>query len=206
MSDSSLPPAEIATLKSALRREVIGRVLALAPRDRAEQERLMPALFSRLPGYAQAATVLLYVGALPEEIDTRPLIASALDEGKRVACPRVNRRERRLVLHEIRDPSTDLKPGSLGIPEPDRNLVEIPPQEIDWALIPGIAFDKACDRLGRGAGYYDRLLPLLNQAAARWALAFNEQWVEVLPKEPHDQTLDGVASPNRLERSRRKIP
>lgn len=166
----------------------------------------MPALFSRLPGYAEAATVLLYVGAFPEEIDTRPLVTLALKAGKRVACPRVNRRARRLVLHEIRDPSTDLTPGSLGIPEPDRNLVIIPPLEIDWALVPGVAFDTACDRLGRGAGYYDRLLPLLKQTAPRWALAFDTQWVEILPKELHDQTLDGVASPKRIERSRRKIP
>ncbi len=202
LSDSSPTPPEIAALKRALRREVIDRVLALAPSDRAEQERCMPALFRRLPGYAEAATVLLYVGALPEEIDTRPILVLALNSGKRVACPRVNRRERRLVLHEIHDPSTDLKPGSLGIPEPDRSLAEISPPEIDWALVPGVAFDAACDRLGRGAGYYDRLLPLLKQTAPRWALAFDAQWVDLLPKEPHDQTLDGVASPMRIERSR----
>ena len=59
----------------------------------------------------------------------------------------------------------------LGIPEPRPDLPEVPPAAVDWALVPGLAFDERGFRLGRGAGYYDRLIPLLRPDAICWASA-----------------------------------
>jgi 5-formyltetrahydrofolate cyclo-ligase len=88
-------------------------------------------------------------------------------------------------------------PGTLGIPEPRLTCPRLEPSEIDWALIPGLAFDDRCYRLGRGAAHYDRLLPLLRPEVLRWALALEPQWVDALPVEAHDQQLDGVMSAER---------
>jgi 5-formyltetrahydrofolate cyclo-ligase len=88
----------------------------------------------------------------------------------------------------------------MGIPEPGRHLAEVAPEEIDWALVPGLAFDDRGFRLGRGAGYYDRLLPTLRPDAPRWALAYDCQWIEALPNESHDQPLDGIVSPGKFWR------
>jgi len=181
-------------------------ILNLAPIERAAQEALLSDLFPGLPGYDQAHTILLYARAFPEELDTSPYLRHALEYGKRVACPRVDRRERRLRIFTIRDPGADLGPGTLGIPEPRDHCMEIEPSSIDWALVPGLAFDPACRRLGRGAGFYDRLLPQFRPDVPRWALGFDRQVVDELPVEPHDVSLDGIATPTRIFTRRPEAP
>jgi 5-formyltetrahydrofolate cyclo-ligase len=188
---------DVAARKQALRRELVGRILSLAPDVRRAQERILADRFAALPGFAGADTVLLYVSAFPEEIATGPMIDLSLAMGKRLVCPRVDRASRRLKLYEVRDPSADLSRGTLGIPEPRRSCPEVAPEHVDWVLVPGLGFDDRGFRLGRGAGHYDRLLPTLRPDAPRWALALDCQWVEDLPVEPHDVPLDGVISPSR---------
>jgi 5-formyltetrahydrofolate cyclo-ligase len=181
--------------KRALRREMVGRILALDPESRRREEAELADRFATLPGFAGAGTVLLYVTAFPEEVATGPLLDQALARGKRLLCPRVDRAERRLRLFQVGDPRRDLIPGTLGIPEPRFDCPEAEPSDVDWALVPGLAFDTKGYRVGRGAGHYDRLLPTLRPGAPRWALILDCQWVEDLPVEPHDVPLDGVVSP-----------
>jgi len=188
---------EIRERKRMLRRSVVGRILALDPESRRRSEVALAARFVRLPGMAEARTVLLYITAFPEEIATRPMIEDSLARGQHVLCPRVDRAARRLRLYRIDDPDRDLAPGTLGIPEPRLECREVDPEAVDWILVPGLAFDSRGYRLGRGAGHYDRLLPTLRPDAPRWALIHDCQWVEDLPVEPHDIPIDGVVSPER---------
>jgi 5-formyltetrahydrofolate cyclo-ligase len=185
--------------KRALRRDTVARIMALGPQRRADEDAALLALFPALPGFDAADCVLLYVSAFPEEFATAPLLRLARQHGKRLACPRVDRSARCLRLFQVDDPESDLMPGTLGIPEPRPTCPTVAPEEIDWVLVPGLAFDARCYRLGRGAGYYDRLLPTLRAEAPGWALAYDCQWVDELPVEPHDVALDGVASPSRTE-------
>ncbi|MDG3006580.1 5-formyltetrahydrofolate cyclo-ligase [Paludisphaera mucosa] len=184
--------------KKRLRVETIAHVLNLDAAARAEQERLLIARVSALASYRKAGTVLLYVRAFPEEIDTGPLLADALGSDKRLACPRVDRRAGGLILHEIRDPVRDLRAGMLNIPEPSPDAPVIEPGKVDWVLAPGVAFDVLGNRLGRGAGHYDRLLPRLRKDVEVWAAAFDRQIVDDLPVEPHDVPLDGIVTPTRI--------
>lgn len=176
---------------------MVERILAVDSNERLRQESDLIDRFATLPGFDAAGTVLLYVSAFPEEINTLPMLERALAEGKRLVCPRVDRPSRRLRLFQVDDLRTDLRPGTLGIPEPGRGCQPIEPDEVDWVLVPGLAFDDRGFRLGRGAGHYDRLLPTLGQEAPRWALALDCQWVDFLPTEPHDQPLNGVVSPRK---------
>jgi 5-formyltetrahydrofolate cyclo-ligase len=189
--------SDISALKRRLRRAVAGRILELDPADRRRQQDALAAGFARLPGFARAGTVLLYATAFPEEIDTAAMLRRALAQGKRLVCPRVDRAERRLRLYLIEDLERDFRAGTLGIPEPRKTCREIAPAEVDWVLVPGLAFDARGFRLGRGAGHYDRLLPFLRPEVPRWALAFDCQWEDALPVEAHDQPLDGVVSPGK---------
>jgi 5-formyltetrahydrofolate cyclo-ligase len=181
--------------KRTLRRVLVDRILGLDPRDRRAQESALAARFPSLPGYEGAGLVLLYVTAFPEEIATGSMLRDVLERGKRLACPRVDRAERRLRLYEVTDLEADFRPGMLGIPEPRAECRELGPEEVDWVLVPGLAFDDRGFRLGRGAGHYDRLLPTLRADVPRWALALDCQREEALPVEPHDVPLDGVAYP-----------
>jgi len=188
---------DIAAQKQALRRVMVERILALDPKDRGRLDADLTRRLPGLPGFEAAGTVLLYVSAFPEEIATGPALRQVLSSGRRLVCPRVDRRAHRLRLYQVDDPESDLVRGSMGIPEPGRHLTEVAPVEVDWALVPGLAFDDRGFRLGRGGGYYDRLLPTLRPDVPRWALAYDCQGVTSLPTEPHDQPLDGIISPGR---------
>lgn len=168
------------------------------PAERRRQEAALADRLVDLPGFAAAPSVLLYASAFPEEIATAPMLRRALDLGKVLICPRVDRRARQLRLYRISDPDRDLRPGALGIPEPASTSTEVDPEAIAWVLAPGLAFDPRGYRLGRGGGYYDKLLAGLPPEVPRWALALEPQWVEDLPVEPHDQRLHGIASMERL--------
>ena len=73
--------------KPGWRRAIIAAILALDPGERRAQESALIAAFPDLPGFAAAETVLLYVSAFPEELETREILACAFDRGKRVLCP-----------------------------------------------------------------------------------------------------------------------
>ncbi len=191
---------DIPRLKTLMRRRTIERILAMSPELRHREETELVARFPSLPGWITAGTVLLYANAFPEELDTEPLLQFALKSGKRVLCPRVHRRESRLRLFEIHNLASDFEAGILGIPEPRTTCPEVAPVEVDWVLVPGLAFDSQGFRLGRGAGHYDRLLPALRKDVPRWALIYESQWVEAVPVEPHDVALDGVVSASRVIR------
>lgn len=183
-------------LKKRLRVEAVAAVLNIGEADRAEREARILDEIRGLASFRDAGTVLLYLKAFPEEIETGPLLAEALAAGKRVACPRVMSRADGLVLHEVRDLG-DLRAGTLNIPEPAPDAPIVAPEDVDWVLAPGVAFDRACNRLGRGAGHYDRLLPRVRPGVEVWAAAFDVQVAEALPVEPHDVPLTGIVTESR---------
>lgn len=195
-----------ASAKRRWRRSIIAAIDAIDSHDRSVQEAAIVEAFPGLPGWANARTMLLYVAAFPEEIRTAPLLELAYGAGKRIILPRVDRVERRLRLHRVIDPVVELSAGVLGIPEPDASLPEVSPNEVDWSLVPGLAFDDHGYRLGRGAGHYDRLLPGLRADCICWALCLDCQIVSALPVEAHDVALDGVTSPGRTVRGVGRSP
>jgi len=183
--------------KAELRRSFRATITALDPDARRVQERALLARFPCLPGFAEARSVLLFVSALPEEPQTSELFSLAYEMKKDVLCPRVDKPARRLRLYRVFDPAKELSRGVLGIPEPRPDLPEFSPAAVDWVLVPGLAFDERGFRLGRGGGYYDRLLALLRPDAICWAVCMSCQLVTELPVEPHDAPLNGVSAPQR---------
>jgi 5-formyltetrahydrofolate cyclo-ligase len=183
-------------IKAEIRRAMIDAILSMpAERRRAEDEALFDD-FASLPGLSTSKTVLLYLSAFAEEMPTHRLFVQARAMGKQILLPRVSRRPRRLRLFEVHNLDADLEVVAMGISEPRLDLPEHPPESVDWALIPGLAFDRRGYRVGRGGGYYDRLLPRLRPDAVCWALGYDCQLIEGLPHEDHDAPLDGVAVPS----------
>jgi len=79
-------------------------------------------------------------------------------------------------------------PANSGIREPATGCIEIPPDDLDLVLVPGVAFDLHGNRLGRGKGFYDRLLQ--NFRGTKCGIAFDEQIVEKIPAEKTDVRMD----------------
>jgi len=154
------------------------------------------ATLSRRPDFIAARVVLL---TLPfgSEWDTGLLLSAALAGSKTVAVPRVNQERHMLEIHAVCDAAREIAPGYRGIPEPRADCPPVALASIDWVLVPGVAFDAEGRRIGYGGGYYDRLLPLLERAAARVAGAFELQVVERVPAAPHDTNVDAIVTEQR---------
>ena len=188
--------------KLALRREVLARRDALPADVRAAASTAIAQRVAALPKFVAARAVLLTL-AFRSEWNTRPLVHAALAAAKTVVVPRVDRQMRMLDLHAIDDPDRDVVPGHLDILEPLPSRPQVPPEAIEFVLVPGVAFDADGRRLGYGGGYYDRLLPLLAPGAPRVAGAFDIQIVDRVPAAPHDIRVDAIVTESRIvERAR----
>lgn len=173
--------------KPELRREMRGRLRELAGRD--GKSRAICQAVARHPAYADARTVALF-DAMPVEPHVELLWQMA---PRRFLYPRVHGDH--LVLHEV--PALDALHAPPGAryrePHPDR-YTAVDPSEVDVILVPGLAFTRDGFRLGRGGGYYDRLLASLPAQTVKIGVCFEVQIVPALPLEPHDMRLDAVVS------------
>ena len=106
---------------------------------------------------------------------------------KKLLLPLIVGDDLRLLLYEGPE---SLKPGPFGILEPKADGIEVPKNEIDLIIVPGVAFDKDKNRMGRGRGFYDRLLSTLN--APKVGICFGFQMIPQVPVEPLDKKMDYV--------------
>lgn len=134
--------------------------------------------------FQKAKCILLY-HSLPDEVCTHEAI-ERWSKQKTIILPVVcsdNLELRRYTKTE------DMHTGDFGILEPDNNTIT-DYSMIDLAVIPGVAFDSSCNRLGRGKGYYDRLLHKLH--CPKIGICFKFQYVDSIPAEPHDILMDKI--------------
>jgi 5-formyltetrahydrofolate cyclo-ligase len=188
MSDS------IPNSKQALRLAVRARLAAMPAAQRSEASAQARALLAQQALWQQARSVLFFA-PMPEELDIWPLLLDALAAGKTVALPCYELTARSYAAYRVRDPVKDVQEGSFGIREPKLSEGASPLTRLDLILVPGVAFDLRGRRLGRGKGFYDRMLATLQ--GARCGVGFDEQVVEEVPSEPHDARLDCLLTPTR---------
>lgn len=180
--------------KKALRREMVARRDAMAPDQRARVAGKLVQRLVALPEYAAARSVLATM-AIGSEWATRGFLERALADGKAIVLPRITPAPRHLELHVVGDMERDLVPGVWDIPEPDParcRMVDL--AQVDFALVPALAVDRAGFRLGYGAGYFDRLLAGRG-ARPHCVTALPAAFVLTeVPHDPHDVAVDRVVS------------
>jgi len=146
----------------------------------------------RLTAFRRAKTVCCYV-ALPYEVQTWQMIEVMLSKSKRVVVPVMELRTKELSLCEVRDPVTELSPGPFGVLEPKPSVRRpVSLKAVDLVLVPGLAFDRSGNRLGRGEGYFDRFLSRLPKTVPTVGLAFRFQLLNHLPVDSHDHAVTTV--------------
>lgn len=190
---------EIREEKAILRRESLARRDSLKPEERRRKNAEILSRILALPEYSASETVLAYCG-FGGELQTHGLLREIIDSGKRLLLPRVARETNSLILHEVEAPESQLTPGIWGIPEPGAGLPTAAPEEADFILVPGVAFDRGGGRLGYGGGYYDRLLGGLPVTPPLISAAFEVQVTERVPSEAHDIRVDSLVTENEVFR------
>jgi 5-formyltetrahydrofolate cyclo-ligase len=148
-----------------------------------------------MPQYRDAHCVMWYVD-VRDEVRTRHALPEALTQGKKVVVPYCVDGELELFWLESMD---ELELGMYRILEPRPELRSVQekkvlPQELDFVMVPGVAFDREGGRTGHGKGYYDKLLQHARPDAPLVALAFECQLFPEIPMQPHDIFMDAVVT------------
>lgn len=200
--------------KNEIRKKILLQRDSIPMKDRISGSEKIRARMLQFPGYRDADVILAYV-SYRSEVDTTELIAQALTDGKQVFAPKVAGDE--MEFWQI-ESLTDLQSGYQGIPEPVEN-VSYPAYcaahrsmgEAVTALMwmPGAVFDKECNRIGYGKGFYDKYIECLHNKGhavcnkekgtlTTIALAYDCQVLEQIPCEPHDYRPDFILTERRL--------
>ena len=185
---------ELTAAKAALRNRLCAALKTISPGARAFASAQACDRLQTQPIWKSARAVLFFA-PLPGELDLWPLLLEALAEGKAVALPRFASHSQTYGAARIQDLRGDLHTGRYNVREPAAHCAEIPREQLDLVLVPGLAFDLRGGRLGRGRGFYDRLLAGIR--GLKCGVAFDEQIVEEVPTADHDARMDFVLTPTR---------
>lgn len=175
--------------KQEIRKEIASRRKALDHHWVEDTSAQIILNFQSLEAFQSAKTVALYM-AIGGEVDLDPLFPECWKSGKHTCVPVFNAAAGIYEMAEITS-ETDFITGHYGIREPVSPAL-CSMDKIDLIAVPGMAFDRKGRRLGRGGGYYDRLLAGYSGVSA--ALAFDFQILPAIPAEPHDRPVDTLVT------------
>lgn len=176
------------------------RFRELSAEELRERSALARARLTATDEFHAARSFLLYM-SMPDEPDTAALLDGLLAAGRTVFLPLLLPGGNDIAAVPVSSRERNLAPGRFGILEPLPGLVPAEAEDVDFALVPGRAFDRSGLRLGRGLGCYDRLLAQLGPRAVRAALALDFQIVAAVPAERHDQRVSLIATDRELIRT-----
>ena len=189
------PTAEV----RALRRRLRELRSTLNPVERAAAERAIRAALGRLGVFRRGAHVALYL-PMRGEVDVRPCLEAARRHGTFVYVPRIMSRRRRHMLFAPWTEHASRRTNAFGIVEPGSAAGARAAVGLDVVVLPLVGFDADGNRLGMGAGYYDRALRRRLDRAAAWrrprliGVAFACQQLPAIPASPWDVPLDLVVT------------
>jgi 5-formyltetrahydrofolate cyclo-ligase len=173
-------------MKHKIRTSIKEKIKSYSALEKTAKGDIIKARLFNEEDFKKAKLVMFYV-SLKDEVNTLSMIDEAVKMGKRVCVPVIFTEDKRLIAGEIKDRVKDLERQHFGICQPRAGHVkEVPLEDIDLVVVPGVAFDKNNVRLGRGHGYYDRFLCGLPRSTKTIGLAFDFQVVEKLPQDSHD--------------------
>jgi 5-formyltetrahydrofolate cyclo-ligase len=141
------------------------------------------------------ARAVLFYAPLAGEIDLSPMLDEGLRAGKAIALPRFLKETGAYDAFQIHNVAGDCAPGKFGVAEPTAQCARFPLKHLDLVLAPGVGFDVTGRRLGRGRGFYDRLLAQIS--GIKCGVAFDPQIVERIPVEKHDVRMNCILTPTR---------
>ena len=178
----------------------------LRAKIRAALEKISPAvravesieLCERLKAQMPSAHTVLFFAPMPDELDVWPVLELSLALGTNCALPFFDAEKKTYGARRLNHLATEIIAGKFGVREPAASCAEIPLDRFDLVLVPGMAFDLSGNRLGRGRGFYDRLLEKVS--GIKCGVAYDFQLLEQIPTEPHDAKVNFILTPSRCVR------
>ena len=186
--------------KAALRRQIRAALDKISPAVRAvESAELVERLKTQMP----SAHTILFFAPLPDELDIWPVLELSMALGTTCALPFFDVVKKTYGARALERLATDIVTGKFGVREPAAGCAEISLEKFDLVLVPGMAFDHFGNRLGRGQGFYDRLLEKIS--GVKCGVGYDFQLRENIPAEPQDVKVDFILTPSRCLKSKMGI-
>lgn len=184
----------VSNSKSELRAQMRERLknISLAVRTVESME-----LCARLEPQLRSAQTILFYAPLPDELDVWPLTEKLL-KSKICALPAFDVATQAYVARRVTNLETGIAEGKFGVSEPLPECEAISLDKVNLILVPGMAFDLSGNRLGRGQGFYDRILA--EASGVKCGVGYDFQLRGEIPTEPHDAKVDFIFTPSRSVR------
>lgn len=181
-----LPWVRVRREQSALRAVMEQRRRVMTPEEVSDQSARIMSQLEQMSAFRKAHTVLLYY-PIHNEVDLRPLLTKYAGE-KTFLLPVTHRRSMEVRPYDGEDM---MRKGRFGVPEPQTATYK---GAIDLIIVPGVAFDQHCHRIGRGGGYYDRFLSK-QIGAKKIGVCYSFQLKHEIPHSLHDVKMNRVVTP-----------
>lgn len=175
--------------KQAIRSKIIFKLKTQKEESRSRKSKLVQDKLLRNKVFRKAKIVMFYI-AFGGEVDTGEMIREAKKTGKLICVP-VCRKDKEIMQPAMLVDHAKLKKGPYGVWEPVAKT-RIKPEDLDLIIVPGLAFDKKGNRLGRGKGYYDRFLGSLSDKIPSIGLAFDFQILPLIPTTAYDVSVKKI--------------
>jgi 5-formyltetrahydrofolate cyclo-ligase len=186
--------ADLNEQKAVLRKRIRAALQNISPAARAAASAQLCGRLKEQSFWKNAVSILFFA-PLPDEADVWPLLEETVASGKIAALPHFDPADRSYAARRVQDLCSEIVTGKFGVREPSPSCVEIPLNQIDLVLVPGVAFDLRGNRLGRGRGFYDRLLA--ETRGVKCGIAFDEQITGEVPAGEHDLKMNFILTPTR---------
>ena len=186
---------DIRDKKKLMRAELMKREAELSAEYVAESNAGIANKLLSLPEF-QAADCVMFFYSIWNEPDTIRLMEKAFELGKTVALPETLKGGimKARAVNSLRE----LKPAVFNIPAPPPDMPELIPEDLDFILVPSVAYDSKGFRLGHGGGYYDRFLT--RTGAFKCGIAREQMLIDAAPRGKHDIAVDCLVTENRILR------
>lgn len=186
-------PSDAEQQKRALRAELRERRQLLSDAQRESAASGVAAQLDALVAAHQARSVSCFLSTTTEP-GTHEFVRGAVERGIRVLLP-ITRADG-LLDWAVADESDDVAEGLFGLPEPTGEVLgPIAVNDVDLMIIPAAAVDRAGTRLGWGRGYFDKTIGSMERRPPVYAVIYDSEVLDSLPRELHDQPVDGVVTP-----------
>lgn len=173
--------------KNEIRRKIKALRVMLSEMEKVEAANEVFDRLEKTAAFLVADRILMY-HSLPDELCTHAFLKKWASR-KHFYLPRVNGVNLEILPYD----ESRLELGSFHIEEPT-GCNTVNPSEIELIIVPAVAYDRSGNRLGRGKGFYDRLL--VNTRATKIGVGYEFQLVDEIPAEPHDQRMDMIITQN----------
>lgn len=174
--------------KKTLREQLKNNRASMEKSDIALKSNIITNKLLNLPQYKKAKVIMCYL-AFKNEVITDGFIEVAIKDGKKIAVPVSDSKTKTMVAALIGDIKKDVRVGTYGIREP-LEINEVNKNHIDLIIVPAVGFDKNCNRLGMGGGFYDKFMQGLK--AFKVGICFENQIAQSISGEEHDVPVNVV--------------